>query len=81
MPWYTFTAVWPDGVLDDARTTNLPGHDAAGRYARLIIRELKERPDYGDPQLKMIVKDADGDVIHVIPFTRPDVGGQSSFAG
>ena len=55
-------------AADDARTTNLPGHGAAGRYARLIIRDLKERAGYRDPQLKMIVTDADGAVIHTIPF-------------
>jgi hypothetical protein len=59
---------WPDGQSGDARTTNLAGHDAAGRYARLIIRELKERADYRDPELRMIVADADGTVIHIIPF-------------
>jgi hypothetical protein len=68
MPWYSFTAVWPEGPSGDVRTTNLPNHDAAGRYARLIIRELKERPDYRHPQLKMVVKDADGTVVHVVPF-------------
>ena len=68
MPWYSFTAVWPDGRSGDARTTNLPGDDAARRYARLIIRELKERADHRDPRLKMIVKDAEGAAIDVIPF-------------
>jgi hypothetical protein len=68
MPWYSFTAVWPDGKSGDARTTNLTDHDAASRYARLIIRELKQRPEFLDPNLQMIVRDADGEVIHVIPF-------------
>ena len=68
MPWYSFTAVWPDGQSGDTRTTNLPGDDAARRYARLIMRELKERPDHRDPRLKMIIKEADGAVVEVIPF-------------
>ena len=68
MPWYSFTVMWPNGQSGDARTTNLSGHGAAGRYARLIIRDLKERAGYRDPELKMIVTDADGAVIHTIPF-------------
>lgn len=68
MPWYSFTAVWPDGRSGDARSSNLPDHHAAGRYARLIIRDLKERTDYRDPQLKMIVKDPNGAITHIITF-------------
>jgi hypothetical protein len=68
MPWYVFTAVWPEGRSGDASTTNLPNNDAARRYARRIIGELKERSDYGDPGLKMIVRNGDGDVVDIIPF-------------
>jgi hypothetical protein len=68
MAWYFFVAQWTDGRSHDLGTSNLVDHGAARRYARLIIRDLKERPDYHDPELKMIVKDGDGEVIHVIPF-------------
>jgi len=40
----------------------------ARRYSRFIIGELKHRPGYDDPEIKMIVKDGDGDVIHTITF-------------
>jgi hypothetical protein len=68
MPWYVFTAVWPECRSGDARTTNLPSNDAVRRYARHIIGELKQRPDYDDPGLKLIVRNGDGDVVDVIPF-------------
>jgi hypothetical protein len=68
MPWYRFTAVWPDGRCDNAGMTNTPGDDAARRYARLLIKELKGRTDYRDPPLKMMVQNSNDDVIQVIPF-------------
>jgi hypothetical protein len=66
--WYFFVVQWADGRSTDVGTTVLPDHNAAHRYARLMIRELKQRPDYRDPDLKMVVKDSDGEVIHVIPL-------------
>lgn len=68
MMWYLFRTSWPDGSSDDARTTNLSDADAARRYAHLIIRELKERPDYCDSGLRMVVRDDNGDMIDVISF-------------
>lgn len=68
LPWYIFAVQWADGRLDNPYTTNLPSHEAATRFARLIIRELKERPEYRDPKLKMLVKDDNSEVIRVIPF-------------
>ena len=68
MPWYFFVAQWPDGRLNEAGTTRLSDHEMARRYARLIIKELRQRPGYHDPELKMIVKDGNGDAIHIIPF-------------
>jgi len=53
--------------------TDLPDREAARRYAHLLIRELKQLPDYHSPQLKMIVTDDNGEVIHAIAFreTQP----------
>jgi hypothetical protein len=65
---YSFAALWPDGSLNDAGTTRLSDPEQADRYARLFIRELKERLNYRDPELKMVVRDGDGDVVRVIPF-------------
>jgi hypothetical protein len=62
-----FTASWPDGKSGDACTTSLSDEDAARRYAHLVIRELKARPDYRDAQT-MVVRDDNGDVIHTISF-------------
>jgi len=68
MPWYSFIAKWPDGRSYDAGTTRLSDHEMARRYARLIIEELKRGPGYRDPEIKMIIKDSSGDVIHIISF-------------
>jgi hypothetical protein len=68
MPWYSFEAQWPDGRSSDAGASCLSDHAMARRYARLILKELKQRPDYYDPAIKMIVKAGDGDVIHTIAF-------------
>jgi hypothetical protein len=55
-------------VHDDRRGTLLPNDDAALTYAKRIVRELKESGGYDNPDLKMIVKNSDGEVIHLIPF-------------
>ena len=68
MPMYTFVSEAGARQRDDIRWANLPDHRSARNYAKLIIRELKELPEYHDPRLRMIVKTSDGDVIHVIPF-------------
>jgi hypothetical protein len=68
MSWYSFTAVWPNGRSYDAGATNSPDNDRARRYARLLIRELKERPDYHGSGLKMIVKNGKNDLIAIISF-------------
>lgn len=53
---------------DDPHGTPLPNDTAAKEYAQRVIRELKEAGGYDDPDLKMIVKNAAGDVIYSIPF-------------
>ena len=68
MAWYRFITRSADGRRTDVGMTNLSDHTAARRYAKYIIRELKERLDHRDPAVNMIVQDSDGEVIHVIPF-------------
>ena len=68
VPWYFFTASWPDGTSEDARTTSLSDEDQARHYAHLIIRELKARPDYQHAGQRMVVRDDNGDTIHIISF-------------
>ena len=68
MPWYLFTASWPDGRSEDARTTSLSDEDDARRYAQLIVRELKSRPDYRNGGQQMVVRDDDGNIVHIISF-------------
>jgi hypothetical protein len=69
VPWYFFTASWPDGTSEeDARTTSLSDEDQARHYAHLIIRELKARPGYRHAGQRMVVRDDNGDTIHIISF-------------
>ena len=65
---YFFILQWPDHQHDDPHGTDFPNDKAAQNYAKRIVRELKQAGGYDDPNLKMIVKDADGDVVHIIPF-------------
>jgi hypothetical protein len=68
VPWYFFTTSWPDGTSEDARSTSLSDEDQARHYAHLIIRELKARPDYRHAGQRMVVRDDNGDTIHIISF-------------
>jgi hypothetical protein len=68
MPWYSFAAQWPDGRSHDAGTTRLSSHEMARRYARLIVEKLKHRQGHHNSEIKMIIKDGDGNVIHIITF-------------
>ena len=65
---YFFIIQWPDGQHDDPHGTDFPRAEDALKYSNRIIRELKEAGGYDDPNLRMIVKDSEGDVVHVIPF-------------
>lgn len=68
MPLYFFVIQWPDREHDDYNGTSLPNDAVAVRYAHRVIRELKEAGGYDDPELKMIIKNEAGAVIHTIPF-------------
>lgn len=49
-------------------TTRLSDDDQARHYAKLLIRELKDRADHRDLGLRLIVRNDHGDLIHDIPF-------------
>jgi len=68
MPAYSFVVESDIGKNHDVRWSYLPDHQRAHHYAHLIIQDLKTRPEYRDPNLKMIVRNRDGEVIHIIPF-------------
>lgn len=68
MARYYFTFLWPDGKSDYASMFNSPDEHAACFYARLLINEIKESPDYSDPGLKMIVQNSNDDITEIIPF-------------
>ena len=68
MPVYTF-AVEPGGRKNaDIRWINLPDHGWAREHADLIIQALRQHPEYREPELKMVVKDCNGEVVHIIPL-------------
>ena len=60
--------LWPDGKSEDARTTSLSDEGHARRYALLIIRELKARPDYRHAGQRMVVRSENGNMVHIISF-------------
>jgi len=68
VPWYFFTESWPDGKSENARTTSLSDEGHARRYAHLIIRELKARPDYRHTGQRMVVRSENGNMVHIISF-------------
>lgn len=68
VPRYFFAIQWSDHEHDDNDGTSLRNDAAAVKHAYRIIRELKEAGGYDDPELKMIIKNEAGTVIHTIPF-------------
>jgi hypothetical protein len=68
MPRYFFVIDGDDVTDRDDDGTQLPHPEAARRYARRVIRELREAGGYDDPNLAMFVKDANGDILFSVPF-------------
>jgi hypothetical protein len=68
MPRYFFVIEGDDGIDRDDDGTQLPHPEAARRYARRVIRELREAGGYDDPNLAMFVKDASGEILFSVPF-------------
>lgn len=65
---YFFVLQWSNRQNEDSYGTPLPSDAEALRLAYRIIRELKQAGGYEDPNLKIIVKNADNQVIHIVPF-------------
>jgi len=69
MPVYNFVIESDGSEQDgDVRWTHLPSSDRARDYGRLFVQELKSRPEYQRRGLRMVIKNFDGDVLHIIPF-------------
>ncbi len=66
---YFFILQGSDGLKDDDPNGTVLSSDAAAQeYAHRIVRELKADNGYNSSELKMVVKNSDGNVIHQITF-------------
>jgi hypothetical protein len=70
LPKYFFLLRWPYREEADREGTILLHDDEAHAYAKRIIRELKEAGGYDDPGLTMIVRNACGETLFLIPFVE-----------
>ena len=70
MPRYHFVVTWPDRVREHGNTegTILQDEEEARRFAARIIRELKQAGENGDPELCVVVKDAEGREVFTLSF-------------
>ena len=69
MPRYFFTIQASNGDLEDTRISEaLPDITAALAHAERMIRELQKEGGYGDPGLKMFVKDESQRTVLFLPF-------------
>jgi len=68
VPNYFFIVKWPDQELDDPEGTRLPTDGDALKYAKRLIREIREGGEPDEPQLTMTVKNAVGETVFSIPF-------------
>jgi len=68
MPRYFFSIHGRAQVDHDPAGTYLPDVAAALSYAEHKIQELREKSDYNDPALMMIVKDEAGQTVLSLPF-------------
>jgi hypothetical protein len=65
---YFFILQGPNRHQGDSFGSLLSSDADALSLAHRIVRELKDGGGYSDPGLKVIVKNADDDVIHIVPF-------------
>jgi hypothetical protein len=68
VPHYFFIVKWPDMKVDDPDGTRLPSDTAALLYANRLIKEMQEGREPDEPEMTMIVKNADGQTIFSIPI-------------
>jgi len=67
VPRYFFIVAYPDREFDDPDGTLLPGDEAAIDYARRLAEELREGLQPSEPDMTMIVKNAEVAVIYSAP--------------
>jgi hypothetical protein len=67
VPRYFFIVAYPDREFDDPDGTLLPGDEAAINHAQRLAEELREDRQPGEPDMTMIVKNAEGVVIYSAP--------------
>jgi hypothetical protein len=70
LPRYHFVVTWPDRVREYGNTegTILQDEEEARRFAARIIRELKQAGKHDDPELYMVVQDAEGREVFTLSF-------------
>ena len=68
MPNYYFVVQWPDRTVNNPGWTILPDDAAATAYARRLIRELKLTGGYDNPDLTLLIQNAERQTIASIPF-------------
>jgi len=71
LPRYHFVVQFSDYVDEDKEGTWLPSAAAARDYGLRIVSELKQSEGCQDHDLMLIVKDASGQELFVIPFAQP----------
>jgi hypothetical protein len=69
MPIYRFTAIQGHNACPDVRCAHLKDQEAAGHYAKLLIREFLEKSSHADlAQWRLDVKDQTGELLLSIPL-------------
>jgi hypothetical protein len=70
LPRYRFVVTWRDRVREYGNTegTILQNEEEARRFAARVIRELKEAGGHDDPELGMVVKDAQRREVFTLSF-------------
>jgi hypothetical protein len=70
LPRYHFVVTWRDRVREYGNTegTILQDEEEARRFAARIIRELKQAGEHDDPELCLVVKDAQGREVFTLSF-------------
>ena len=68
MPEYIFTIRSGDQLLEAERAVALDSDEAALDYACELVRHLRRRGGYDDPNLVVMVRDEHGGLIFSIPF-------------
>jgi hypothetical protein len=70
LPRYHFVVTWRDKIREYGNTegTMLQDEEEARRFAARVIRELKQAGEHDDPELCMVVKDAQEREVFTLSF-------------